>query len=38
MHNRHCFGKTLVQTLRGVIHVAQEKSRKRARAGCPPGD
>jgi hypothetical protein len=25
-HSRHCFGKTLMQTSRGVAHVAHEKS------------
>jgi hypothetical protein len=38
-HCRHCFGKTPMQTSRGVAHVAHEKSlRECAPGGAPPGD
>src|SRR5208282_6385672 len=38
-HCRHCFGKTPMQTSRGVAHVAHEKLlRECAPGGPPPGD
>ena len=35
-HSRHCFGKTPMQTLRGVAHVVHEKSLCERAPGGPP--